>query len=59
MIHCVYCNEKQARIGKKEGFFANVFCSMRCALKEALQRRIDLHFCHTCRDWDIHCIHGE
>jgi hypothetical protein len=48
---CVVCHEKPARIGRKQGFTANLVCSQKCALFEFLNRHMDSTQCEVCGEW--------
>lgn len=52
---CVVCQEKKARIGKKDGFPADILCSQKCAANYFLQNCNDLELCKVCGEWTEVC----
>ena len=48
---CAVCHDKPARIGKKDGYPANLVCSQKCALQDFLIRAMDFKLCDICGEW--------
>lgn len=55
MPKCIECGTKQARIGKKFGYAADLLCSQKCAVDFVMSRVMDYELCEVCGQWVIVC----
>ena len=52
---CVGCHERPARLGKEQGYEANLYCTLKCAYKHLMLAHMDDFLCTVCGEWERVC----